>query len=172
MSISGNPRRIVTGQRPDGTSIVTRVEEAERLEVPGDVGREIWRVWGSDSLPVRLPTDGQWPQGCEPSAEGMSDFLSRISPPAGVRCTLVRYQPGWVDPLYAIDTADIVVVLDGELVYSLDGGEEVVVRHGDVVVQNGVNKSWQNRSDRPAMIAAVVMGAVRVSGAPAESTPQ
>jgi quercetin dioxygenase-like cupin family protein len=169
VSITGSPRRLVTGQRPDGTSVISRVEDAERLDIPGDDGREVWRVWGADSLPVQLPTDGIWPPGAEPSEHGMTAFLSRLPPPAGVRCTIVRYQPGWADPLYAIDTADVVFILDGELVYCLDGGEETVVRHGDVVVQNGVKKSWQNRSDRPAMIAALVLGAVRSEEAGTES---
>jgi quercetin dioxygenase-like cupin family protein len=164
----GNPRRIVTGQRADGTSFFARVAEAEILEEGTGGGREVWRVWGAEQLPVRLPTDGQSPQGAQPGVDGERAFLSQLPSPEGMRFTLVRYQPGWKDPLYAVDTADIVIVLDGELVYALDGGEEVVVRHGDVVVQNGVKKSWQNRSDRPAMIAAAVLGAT-VDGAGARA---
>jgi quercetin dioxygenase-like cupin family protein len=158
---SGNPKRIVTGQRADGSSVFTRVDEADPLGDAAVDGREVWRMWGSNSLPVRLPNAGQWPQGSEPSADGLAEFLSQLPPATGVRVTLVRYQPGYRDPLYAIDTADVVLVLDGEMTYVLDGGEEMTVHHGDVVVQNGVTKAWENRSDRSAMIAAVVMGAER-----------
>lgn len=157
---SGAPRRIVTSNRPDGTSYVSREDEAEALEGM-EPGREVWRVWGADSLPVRLPADGRYPQGCEPSEAGLSAFLGQLPPESGVRCTMVRYQPGWKDPLYAIDTADIVIVLSGELTYVLDGGEEVTARHGDVVVQNGVKKAWENRSSEPAMIVAFVLGGKR-----------
>ena len=164
MSIeSGNPKRITTGQRPDGTSFFARVDEASPLALGTVDGREVWRIWGSNTLPVALPTDGRWPQGAEQSDEGLEAFLSELPPRSGVRVTLVRYQPGWKDPLYAVDTADIVVVLAGELTYVLDGGEEMTVRAGDVVVQNGVNKAWENRSDGPAMIAGFVLGAERMS---------
>ena len=102
--------------------------------------------------------------------EGMNAFLADFahmqgsgeepSPQdeTGMRFTIVRFAPGWEDPLYAVDTADIVVVLDGELVYAVDSGEEMVVGHGDVVIQNGVSKAWKNRSGKPAMIAAAVLG--------------
>ena len=162
--LSDAPRRIVTGQREDGASVVLRVDHAEPLEEATGGGREVWRVWGADWLPVELPVREPWPQGSETSEQGQSAFLSQLPPSGGVRYTLVRYLPGWKDPLYAIDTADIVVVLDGELVYALDSGEEIAVSHGDIVVQNGVKKSWQNRSEQPAMIAAVVRPRVHLSG--------
>jgi len=158
---SGSPRRIVTTHRPDGTSTFARVDEASPLHDGTGGGREVWRVWGANSLPVRLPADGHWPQGAEQTEEGLEAFLSVLPPAGGVRVTMVRYQPGWKDPLYAIDTADIVFVLDGELTYVLDSGEEMTVRHGDVVVQNGVKKAWENRSTQPAMIAALVLSATR-----------
>jgi quercetin dioxygenase-like cupin family protein len=163
MSIeSGNPKRITTGHRPDGKSYFARVDEGSPLGggATGE-GREVWRMWGSNTLPVQLPTDGRFPQGAEESEDGLEAFLSQLPPPSGARVTLVRYQPGWKDPLYAVDTADIVVILAGELTYVLDSGEEMTVRHGDVVVQNGVNKAWENRSDKPAMIAGLVLGAER-----------
>jgi quercetin dioxygenase-like cupin family protein len=158
---SGHPKRIVTSHKPDGTSFFSRVDEAEPLELATGEGREVWRVWGTNDLPVRLPADGQWPQGSEQSAAGMSEFLSQLPPSSGVRMTLVRYAPGYKDELYAVDTADVVFILDGELTYVLDSGEEMDVRHGDIVVQNGVKKAWENRSSEPAMIAAVVLGATR-----------
>ena len=91
----------------------------------------------------------------------MAAFLGQLPPESGVRCTMVRYQPGWKDELYAIDTADIVILLSGELAYVLDNGEEMTVRHGDVVVQNGVTKAWESRSNEPAMIVAFVLGGER-----------
>jgi quercetin dioxygenase-like cupin family protein len=153
----------VTGQRADGASIFTREDEVDPIGVATVPGREVWRIWGTDSLPVILPTDGQSPQGVEASEEALSAFLAGPHLPGGARFTLVRYAPGYKDELYAIDTADIVVILDGELTYVLDSGEERDVRHGDIVVQNGVKKAWENRSDRPAMIAACVLGAERQS---------
>ena len=158
MSIAnGNPKRVITGHRPDGTSYFARVDEAQPLEAAAAEGREVWRVWGADTQPVKLPTAGPWPQGSKPDPASVEVFLSQLPPAGGVRCTMVRFHPGYIDDLYAVDTADVVFILDGELVYALDNGEEMTVRHGDVVIQNGVKKSWRNRSDKPAMIAALVM---------------
>lgn len=165
MSItSGAPKRIVSTQGEDGKSHFSRVDEAALLPI-SDGGRQVWRIWGSDSLPIRLPADGRYPQGCEPSEAGLAEFLGRMpKDSSGVRCTLIRFQPGYKDQLYAIDSADIVVVLDGEVTCVLDSGEEMTVRHGDFVVQNGVKKAWENRSDRTAMIVGFVLSGTRASG--------
>ena len=153
-----NIRRVVTAHGSDGGSYFAR-RRSGTARGSGDGPRGL-SCLGGRQLPVRLPAE-PWPQGATPGPEGLEAFLSKLPPESGLRITIVRYQPGWRDETYAVDTADVVIVLDGELVYALDNGEEMTVSHGDIVVQSGVAKSWSNRSDRPAMIAAVVMGAVR-----------
>lgn len=53
-------------------------------------------------------------------------------------------------------TIDYVIVLSGEIYCVLEEGE-VLLRAGDVLVQQGTNHSWQNRSDQPATIIGVMI---------------
>ena len=59
-------------------------------------------------------------------------------------------------------TVDYAVVLDGEIDMLLDD-DDVHLRAGDVIVQQGTNHAWVNRGDRPCKIAFVLIDA---TGAP------
>ncbi|MGE0857709.1 MAG: cupin domain-containing protein [Gammaproteobacteria bacterium] len=63
--------------------------------------------------------------------------------------------------MHTTDTLDFVVMLSSEVWLELDDGAERCVRAGDCVVQNGTRHRWQNRSDRPCVMAAVMVGATR-----------
>lgn len=57
-------------------------------------------------------------------------------------------------------TVDYIVMLEGELELSLDGGEKRIVQMGDVVVQRAAMHKWKNLSrTEPARCAAVLLGA-------------
>jgi len=56
-------------------------------------------------------------------------------------------------------TIDYVVILEGELELSLDGGERRVVKKGDTVVQRAAMHKWKNMSGMEgAMYVAVALG--------------
>ncbi|MCF1592525.1 cupin domain-containing protein [Streptomyces muensis] len=82
---------------------------------------------------------------------------------------LVTGEPGEmmdVDPgMHATDTADICFVISGEVCLALDGGDEEVLRPGDVVVQMGTVHAWRNRSAEPCVVGFAVFGAERDAGA-------
>jgi uncharacterized cupin superfamily protein len=63
--------------------------------------------------------------------------------------------------MHTTDSIDYDVVLEGELVLELDDGKEVTLRAHDVVVQNGTRHAWRNRSDKPAKMLFVLLGAPR-----------
>lgn len=63
--------------------------------------------------------------------------------------------------MHVTDTVDYCVLLEGELVMELDNGFTTVLRKNDVVIQNGVRHGWRNRSDRPATMLFVMLGAAR-----------
>jgi uncharacterized cupin superfamily protein len=52
------------------------------------------------------------------------------------------------------------VVLSGEIWAVLDDGE-VLLRAGDVLVQRGTNHAWSNRTEKPCVIAFVLVAAKR-----------
>ena len=60
--------------------------------------------------------------------------------------------------MHTTPTVDYDIVLDGELCLELTDGEIVVVP-GDIVVQHGTRHAWRNRTDRPARLLAVLIGA-------------
>ena len=47
--------------------------------------------------------------------------------------------------MHTTATIDFEVVLEGEVWLELDDGEEVHLRVGDCVVQNGTRHAWRNR---------------------------
>jgi glutaryl-CoA dehydrogenase len=53
------------------------------------------------------------------------------------------------------------IVLQGEIVLELDDGHRTHLAAGDIVIQNGTRHGWRNRSDRPATMAFVLVGAER-----------
>ncbi|KAJ7169266.1 hypothetical protein C8R43DRAFT_1155836 [Mycena crocata] len=40
----------------------------------------------------------------------------------------------------------------GEIVLSLDGGEEKTVKTGEIMVQRGANHAWHNRTNEPCLV--------------------
>ena len=61
--------------------------------------------------------------------------------------------------MHTTPTVDYDIVLDGEVWLELSDGREVKLNTGDVVVQHGARHAWRNKSDRPATIAAILIGA-------------
>ena len=51
------------------------------------------------------------------------------------------------------------VVLSGEIVLDLDGGETAVLKPGDIVVQNATRHAWRNLGTEPATLFFVLIGA-------------
>jgi hypothetical protein len=55
-------------------------------------------------------------------------------------------------------TIDYAIVLDGEIYAMMDEGE-ALLKTGDVLVQRGTNHSWSNRTNKPAVVAFVLIDA-------------
>jgi len=57
---------------------------------------------------------------------------------------------------------DYAICLEGELCLTLDNGAERTLTPGACVIQLGTRHAWKNKSDRPALMCYVQIGAVRV----------
>lgn len=67
------------------------------------------------------------------------------------------YGRGGRHPLmHRTETVDYAIVVEGEITMILDT-QDVLLRAGDVVVQCGTNHAWSNRSDKPAVVAFVLI---------------
>ena len=60
------------------------------------------------------------------------------------------------------NTVDVVVILSGEIGLAQDDGSEVVLRQGDVLVQNGATHAWRPRAE-PCRVCFINLGAERTS---------
>jgi quercetin dioxygenase-like cupin family protein len=70
--------------------------------------------------------------------------------------------PGTRSPMHRTESLDYGICLEGECVMELDGGEEVTVRAGDVVIQRGTNHLWHNRAAAPCRFAWILLDAEAV----------
>ncbi len=58
---------------------------------------------------------------------------------------------------HATTTVDTVVVISGEVSVEFPDGREVILRAGDVLVQNGTVHAWRNRGSGWPLVAAFVV---------------
>jgi len=154
------PRRIVTALDENGLSYIARVEEvapAQSQGLPPDIQArsypagvpDVRVVWDCDELPVVLPAD---PQAAP---------TGKLPGPRGVRVSVTILPPGWQGEMFWSSRVDVLWVMAGELTYTTDRGDEIVVGAGDLVVQNGINKGFSNRGPGPVHMGAVMCGAVQ-----------
>ena len=64
--------------------------------------------------------------------------------------------------MHTTDSIDYAVLITGELYLELDDGVSTKLMPGDVAIQNGTRHAWRNKSDRPAAMLFVLVGARRL----------
>ncbi len=144
-------RRVVTAHNNDGTSIAQSDGQAPHRERFGDLTYvEIWRT-GSSPAPLTLGT------ATDPTLGPLT-----LSQAGGSVFRVVDFLPrregGKPTPMHRTSTVDYCILMQGELVLVLEGSE-ITLKAGDVVVQRGTNHAWENRSDKPARMAFVMLDA-------------
>jgi len=147
------PRRIVTGHDQNGKSIIlSDGQPANELKIE-ERGISFFEIWSTQASPALIsateaePTDG--PIELAPKPNGtvirILDFLPGFSQKAGTQPFMHR-----------TETVDYGIVLEGEIFLLLDDSE-VCLRAGDVVIQRGTDHAWENRSDRLARMAFILL---------------
>ena len=173
-------RRVVTGHDGEGKARVVDDREVEPITSELMPGYAAYRLWGRDERPA-FPDDGSPRQADAyyPPRDG-SRFMVNTIPPgelvlpadldmAAALRELERQMPGAaaaMEPetpgMHTTDTIDYVIVVSGEVTLDMDDGEQVALRSGDVVVQNGTRHAWRNHGTEPAVIVGVAIGADRI----------
>ncbi len=167
-------RRIVTGHDDQGRSIFIDDGPAANVNVfEKGGGMAVTELWCSDTAPVSNAGNedsGATPFALEPPPAG-SKFRVVEYPPDSVRfgasggttsemrggadvATDTNRHPG----MHKTASIDYAIVLTGEIWALMDEGE-VLMRTGDVLVQRGTSHAWSNRTNRPARVAFVLIGA-------------
>jgi uncharacterized cupin superfamily protein len=172
-------RRVVTGQRADGTSVYVSDEVVEPVLPPLLGGNEVFQLWGADTA-TSLPTDGGEPahDNFFPPADGYRLHVFTMPPQSfaapeiqdfdAALAETERLTPGMTGAvtdnsgMHYTDTVDLLYIMSGEVHLELDGGETKILRKGDVIIQNGTNHAWYNRhGTEKAELLLVFIGARR-----------
>lgn len=170
-------RRIVTGHDAHGRSIIARDGATPRVLDPLGGGALWHEIWHAKAVPARID---------RASAEPEEPKLSLHPPHSGARIRVVEFAPGAggpadVDPaqvrglfslidaadastyapgkpvgIHRTESLDFGIVLEGEISLVMDEGE-TLCRAGDIIVQNGTNHAWVNKSDKLARICFVLV---------------
>ncbi|KAJ7673992.1 hypothetical protein DFH06DRAFT_1081795 [Mycena polygramma] len=146
-----DPRLVVTGHTPDGTSVFSLDEERKPFTLFGPAGAHFTTFHASPTVPASNTTP--FPD--------LAPALPRC-PPSGVVFAITDYLPGARAPMHRTLTVDYAVVVSGEIVLVLDGGEERVVKAGEFMVQRGANHSWWNRTEEVCRVAFVMVGSEKI----------
>ncbi|WP_461334151.1 cupin domain-containing protein [Bradyrhizobium embrapense] len=167
-------RRIVTGHDAEGTAIFLQDDIARQvlaLGVPSHGVTELWRTAG-------VPADNDDP------TDPCLGQITLAPPTHGTVFRIVEFPPD--EALAKVDHAtafaamgknavetlsgnsgvimhktasiDYALVLEGEIWAVLDKSE-TCLRRGDVLIQRGTNHGWSNRTNSPALLAFVMVGA-------------
>ena len=139
-------RRVVTGHDKDGKAVVA-IDEVSRDVVSFRPGATVANIWSSAGFPVDN-TD----------AADAAKEITATTRDGGTVFRVIEFAPGVAPRNHRTNSIDYAVVLSGEIDMDLDG-DVVTLRAGDVLVQRGTIHDWINRSDKPCVIAFVLIDA-------------
>lgn len=146
----GPIRKVVMGHDADGRTVVLSDAPA-RTHGPLGAGTMIYDIWETVEAPTPIP-----PQEPDPGNRPLDYRL----PDKGIRMRIADYPPSGGAPpfMHRTETVDVVMVLRGELTMEVEGGEDVVLRAGDTLVQRATIHAWVNRSSEPCRVMFLMIG--------------
>ena len=150
-------RRIVTGHDAQGRSVILSDGMPPNVRDKG-TGVDFIEIWRTTTTPALI-------QATEPEP---TDGALNVPPPRhGTRIRLNDFYPGHILKLpvradgrhrmmHRTRSVDYGIVLEGEIYMILDDCE-VLLRAGDIVIQRGTDHAWENRSDKMARMAFILV---------------
>jgi quercetin dioxygenase-like cupin family protein len=141
------PRRVVTGHDEQGSSVFLQDGPPPVARTAPD-GAYFFELWNTDAVPAAIAAT-------EP--EPTERDLTVPPAPGGTKIRINEFPPGVISPTHRTETVDYGIVLEGEVVLVLDHEQERVLKPGDVVVQRGTDHRWENRADRVARMAFILV---------------
>lgn len=172
-------RRIVTGHDVDGKAVIISDASPTHTQlVGGPGGPTFFEVWHTLETPALIHS-----QPDEPVENG----LVLPPPKSGTRIRVIEFPPegeeirtlsgadaaarframgdekastsGGAAPhplMHRTKTVDYGIVLEGEITMVLDNDETTILA-GDIVIQNGTNHAWANRSGKTCRMAFILI---------------
>jgi quercetin dioxygenase-like cupin family protein len=178
MSNNSAIRRIVTTHDADGKAIILSDENAPNVRTRKESGITATLLWTTTGIPATYANEDRGAVQIGTAPPPGSTVLRVVEFPPEVPIdpadnAKVLAEMGLAPPsggrraprhshMHATDSVDYAIVIEGEIDMLLDD-TEVHMNTGDIMVQQGTNHAWVNRSDRPCKIAFVLIDA---AGAP------
>ena len=175
-------RRVVTGHTVEGKSVFVDDGPPRRVvTIPGIKDSSITAIWATDHGMTVLPGSVDPTSAMTtfvPGSDG-TRFLITVFSPAGqgvepgtdlsaVAEEMLAKLPGLGDAMelenpgmHTTDTVDYDIIISGELSLELDDGQEVHLKPGDIVIQNGTRHRWWNKGKKPCVMYSVLVGVPR-----------
>jgi hypothetical protein len=168
-------RRVVTGHDKTGKAVILR-DDVPEVTVRARTGGRAQQMWYTEKTPAEEVTAADPTAkitGTNPPLTGsifrILEIPSEDSYPPRTeadgeehrRNTGVEVGPlgkGRHPGMHRTHSIDYALILEGEIDMLLDDSE-VHCKAGDVVIQNGTNHAWANRSGKPCTIAFILIGA-------------
>ena len=145
-------RRVVTGHDAAGRALVAIDEVAANL-VSRRPGHASYVIWSNAATPADNDEDGD--AGLRDVADcGQDGAIFRV----------IEFAPGVAPRMHRTLTVDYAVVMSGEILMRLDDSE-VTLRAGDCLVQRGTIHDWVNTTDKPCVMAFVLIAAKPLTSA-------
>lgn len=176
-------RRVVVSNGADGKSKVQSDGLAPRAadykSVPGFASALLWSTPAAPAVGAPVAAADATPEVTFVPGPGETRLMMVTFPPDAVMmrsdfdpaafgAEFGQNAPGLAERfemdspgMHTTDSIDYDVVLDGEITLELDGGKEVVLKRNDVCVQHGTRHAWRNKTDKPATMLFVLIGAAR-----------
>ena len=170
-------RRVVTGHDENGVAKVIMDSEATCiLQRPNRPGVTLTNLWQHDCAPALMETHEDPVTGpliLHPPRNGAvfrivqfdpedPEVLATLDGPsafaemgAGTNVVKDARHPF----MHRTDSLDYSIILTGEI-YMLMDDEDILLKAGDVVVQQGTNHAWSNRGAEPCQIAFILNDAI------------
>ena len=170
-------RRLVTGHNAEGKSVFIMDGPAPQVIDRGTAATRVTELWETRSTPADNSGRAEatdHPFRLMPPKNG--SVLRIIEyPPDSVRVAALRSREETFDAkregyrrdlenqrhpgFHKTDSIDYAIVLEGEIWALMDEGE-ALMKAGDVLIQRGTSHAWSNRTDRPAVVAFVLIDAL------------
>lgn len=152
-------RRVVTGIEGGRSKVLS---DGAPQPAQGGVFEELWTINADDNFghapasdePLEGPAGStKWRVVTIPTEAQYRERLEQLPPERRAAA-----EGGW----HTTSTVDLVYVLEGEVRLSLDD-DEVLLRAGDTVVQQGTKHAWHCQGDAPVRLLALMRTFPQVS---------
>lgn len=143
-------RRVITGHSADKKAIV--VADGAAPVVSQRENASSTTIWSALAVPVTVAQEGL-------PEDPAKTFAGSGAPKGGARFMIMELEPGASGKMHRTDTVDLIVCIEGEVEMLLTEGS-VLLRPGDVMVQQSTEHAWTNPGSVRARMAITLVDAV------------